>query len=63
MGLVGLRERVAYVGGTLTVRSARGAGTVIEARLPVPPDYARPVLNLRPARRSASDPRRNHRLS
>jgi PAS domain S-box-containing protein len=36
-GLLGLRERAAYVGGALEVESARGAGTVIEARIPLPP--------------------------
>jgi two-component system, NarL family, sensor kinase len=36
-GLLGLRERAASVGGALKVASARGAGTVIEARIPLPP--------------------------
>ncbi len=36
MGLIGLRERAVYVGGALRVRSTRGAGTEIEARIPVP---------------------------
>jgi len=34
-GLIGVRERVALVGGTLDVRSAPGAGTTVEAVLPV----------------------------
>jgi two-component system, NarL family, sensor kinase len=33
MGLVGLRERAAYVGGTLRITSTRGAGAEIEARI------------------------------
>jgi len=33
-GLRGMRERVALAGGTLEVRSAVGAGTVVAARLP-----------------------------
>src|SRR6185295_5819297 len=34
-GLLGIRERVELVGGTLSVISAPGAGTTIEASLPV----------------------------
>lgn len=34
-GLLGMRERVADLGGKLTVRSAPGQGTTIEAKLPV----------------------------
>jgi len=37
LGLVGMRERAAYVGGTLTVRSGPRAGTEIEVRIPLPP--------------------------
>lgn len=37
LGLVGMRERAAYVGGTLIVKSGRLAGTEIEVRLPRPP--------------------------
>jgi signal transduction histidine kinase len=33
-GLLGMRERVALAGGTLTVRSAPGAGTTVTAKLP-----------------------------
>jgi PAS domain S-box-containing protein len=35
IGLIGLRERAAFVGGTLTVTSAPGAGTRVEARIPI----------------------------
>ena len=34
-GLVGLRDRVAALGGTLTVQSEPGAGTVLTAHIPV----------------------------
>jgi two-component system, NarL family, sensor histidine kinase DevS len=34
-GLIGLRERVELVGGTVTVQSGPGAGTTLEASLPV----------------------------
>ena len=37
LGLLGMRERAAYVGGELTVKSGRRAGTEIEARIPLPP--------------------------
>lgn len=36
LGLLGMRERATYVGGVLTVRSARRAGTAIKVRLPLP---------------------------
>ena len=36
LGLLGMRERVALVGGTLTVESAPGAGTTVIARVPLP---------------------------
>ncbi|MEI6196522.1 MAG: ATP-binding protein, partial [Verrucomicrobiota bacterium] len=36
LGLLSMRERAAYVGGVFKVKSARGAGTVIEVRIPVP---------------------------
>jgi signal transduction histidine kinase len=34
-GLVGMRERLAVVGGTLDIRSEPGAGTTLRARIPV----------------------------
>jgi len=36
MGLIGLRERVVSVGGVLKIKSTRGDGTEIEARIPLP---------------------------
>jgi PAS domain S-box-containing protein len=38
LGLLGMRERVALVGGTLTVDSAPGGGTTVIARVPLPAD-------------------------
>ena len=35
LGLVAMRERAAYIGGKLTVRTAPGRGTVVEALLPL----------------------------
>jgi two-component system, NarL family, sensor kinase len=37
-GLLGMRERAAYVGGVLKVKSVRRSGTEIEIRIPLPPD-------------------------
>ncbi len=36
LGLPGMAERAIYMGGALTVKSARGTGTEIEARIPLP---------------------------
>jgi two-component system NarL family sensor kinase len=38
LGLIGMRERAAFVGGTLTVKSGARAGTEIDVRIPLPPD-------------------------
>jgi signal transduction histidine kinase len=35
-GLSGMRERAALLGGTLTVQSAPGQGTLVSAELPLP---------------------------
>jgi PAS domain S-box-containing protein len=37
LGLLGMRERAAYVGGAFTIKSIRGAGTAIAVRIPLPP--------------------------
>jgi chemotaxis family two-component system sensor kinase Cph1 len=37
LGLVGMRERVALVGGTLEVESIEGAGTALFIRIPLSP--------------------------
>jgi signal transduction histidine kinase len=36
-GLVGLRDRIEAAGGTLSVRSARGAGTELAIEVPAVP--------------------------
>jgi len=36
IGLIGMRERVEMVGGTLAIESAPGAGTTVRAELPLP---------------------------
>jgi signal transduction histidine kinase len=37
LGLLSIRERAAYVGGTLTVKSVPHVGTEIEVSIPLPP--------------------------
>jgi signal transduction histidine kinase len=37
LGMVSMRERLKLVGGELNVRSTEPGGTVVEARVPVPP--------------------------
>jgi signal transduction histidine kinase len=36
LGLLGMRERVALVGGTLVTESGEGEGTTVQARIPLP---------------------------
>jgi signal transduction histidine kinase len=43
VGLVGVRERVARVGGTINLESAPGSGTRLTAELPMP--HAEPVTS------------------
>jgi two-component system, NarL family, sensor kinase len=38
LGLLSMRERATYVGGTLDIQSSRRTGTEIDVRIPVPPD-------------------------
>ena len=39
LGLLGMRERASYAGGTLKVKSALRTGTEIEVRIPLPPRF------------------------
>ncbi len=41
LGLVGMRERVEMVGGTLVIESAPGAGTTVRAEIPLSPETSR----------------------
>jgi len=50
LGLLSMRERAAYVGGTLAVKSTRRAGTEVEVRIPMAPRVAATRL---PKRRTA----------
>jgi signal transduction histidine kinase len=36
LGILGMEERVKRLGGTLTVKSAPGQGTLLKAELPLP---------------------------
>ena len=36
LGLIGMKERIEMVGGTLTIRSAQGTGTTVGAEIPFP---------------------------
>jgi two-component system NarL family sensor kinase len=40
LGLLGMRERAAYVSGDFKIKSIRGIGTEIEVRIPLPPEAA-----------------------
>jgi PAS domain S-box-containing protein len=55
LGLIGLRERAVYLGGTLEIKSIRGGGTEVAAHIP--------LLSVTPtaARRSTSSPRLGRR--
>jgi PAS domain S-box-containing protein len=50
LGLLNMRERAAYVGGTVQVKSVRRAGTEVEVRIPVAPSVTPARL---PRRRTA----------
>jgi two-component system, NarL family, sensor kinase len=43
LGLLGMRERAAYAGGGLKVKSGRRLGTEVEVRIPLPARNGRPV--------------------
>ena len=45
VGLLAMRERIEALGGSLVVRSAPGAGTEIDARIPVATDAVGEPLN------------------
>ena len=47
LGLEGMRERVALLGGSVQVESEPGVGTTITARIPVPPNPRRHVRGRR----------------
>jgi PAS domain S-box-containing protein len=40
LGLLSMRERATYLGGALTIKSVRRAGTEIDVRIPLPPKAA-----------------------
>jgi signal transduction histidine kinase len=42
LGLVGMRERVEMVGGSLTIESAPGRGTTVRAELPFTQEKSNP---------------------
>jgi signal transduction histidine kinase len=44
LGLLGMRERVAHVGGALDFDSAPGGGATVRARIPVPPPTEKEVF-------------------
>jgi signal transduction histidine kinase len=44
LGLLGMRERVALVGGTLDFDSALGGGAIVRARIPAPPPTEKEVF-------------------
>lgn len=46
LGLLGMRERASSVGGALTIKSVRRAGTEIQVRIPLPPSAAAATLLL-----------------
>ena len=43
LGLSGIRERLALIGGTLSIESARGVGTTLYIQIPVAPAEPRPI--------------------
>jgi signal transduction histidine kinase len=43
LGLSGIRERLALIGGTLSIESAPGVGTTLYIQIPVAPAEQRPI--------------------
>ena len=43
LGLIGMRERLLGIGGTLRIDAAPGRGTVVEASIPFVPDLTDPI--------------------
>ena len=41
LGLIGMRERVEMIGGTLVIESTRGRGTTVRAKIPFNPQKAK----------------------
>ena len=63
IGLTGMRERAAAVGGTLDIEPTPGGGTTVLARIPIvlpagPRTRSRPAVGDRPRRESSPDGRR-----
>jgi signal transduction histidine kinase len=46
-GLLGMQERVALLGGYLTVQSQPGAGTLVQFRIPIPSSPSAPTVDIR----------------
>jgi signal transduction histidine kinase len=42
MGLLGMRERIAALGGSLSIDRSRPSGVVLRAQIPAPPVVAGP---------------------
>jgi len=42
LGLVGMRERIEMVGGSLTIESAPGQGTTVQVEIPFTPEKSNP---------------------
>jgi PAS domain S-box-containing protein len=60
-GLHGMRERVRLLGGTLSIESAPGTGTVLTAELPIPDENKKGKTNDR--NRNRGRPRRRQTIS
>lgn len=54
IGLLGMRERAALIGGTFTISGGRGKGTVVSVRVPVSPSQT-PARGQRPRKVGADD--------